>query len=118
MGMTSTLENQNIEVKDEEALMAIKKLNLYPFYSEAIDADTGELDFISWDDCKIMGYLSPDSDLVKFLKHIAKYVEGYVEFRYEEGFLYRFVFENDDVVLQQEPVFEGWDKIEKETIGA
>lgn len=107
MGMNSEFLEQDIEVLDKKGILSLRddKNNFH-----LVDRD-GEIDFQEWDSHKLYGYWYKDT--VLFLQQLAKYIKGTAMFRYEEGNIFRLVFEDGKVYLQsQEPVFE-WDKIEK-----
>jgi len=114
MGMYSTFQQQEIEVTDPEGVQAIKKIGDYKNVDNVITEEGVE--FEKWDEGKVYGYLSLGGELVRFLKTLARFVKGYVEFEYEEGFKYRFVFKDKKVFLQTEPTFEGWDTLLMEAL--
>jgi len=88
MGMYSAFIDQEIKVLDKNGLSSLK--NDDEEYSCVI-TDEG-VDFNEWDSFKIEGYWYPE--FVDFLRELAKYIEGYTEFEYEEGYKFRIIFKD------------------------
>ena len=95
MGMYSTFITQDIEIKNAEELKKISKeidtLNL-------IDKD-GNIQFDEWTDHKIEGYWYEGT--MEILRAIAPFIEGFVEFEYEEGYRFKIIFRNGELFYQR-----------------
>jgi hypothetical protein len=95
MGMRSTFITQELEVTDTKKLLeAINGLDT----DDLVDKD-GKVNFENWDDMKIEGYWYGGT--MRILHRIAPFVEGYAEFEYEEGYLYRIIFEKGKLLFQR-----------------
>lgn len=108
MGMHSSFVMQDLKVLDKEEL---KKFVNDENNFNLIDSD-GEIDFCEWDNHKLEGYWYKET--VEFLKKICQYIEGIVEFQYEEGYNFRIVFENKKVYTQTQPKIEWKNSPKKE----
>lgn len=97
MGMYSTYASDDIEVKDAKGLLKAKEQLEDDF--NLIEDDGSCVNFVEWDGHKIEGYWYPET--LKILTTIAPYLEGYVEFIYEEGYPFRILFENGKVYFQR-----------------
>jgi len=107
--MYSTFIYEDIEVTDKEGLDKAVE-------NEEIDILTdseGNVSFEEWDGHKLEGYWY--NETIKTLKEIAKYIKGFVEFSYEEGYNFRIVFEDGKVYYQRAPEFD-WSNIDMEEI--
>lgn len=99
MGMYSYFSHQDIEVTDKKIVSEV----------EAIFDDMGliedsEIDFGNWDGHKLEGYWYEETR--KILIALAKGVEGYAEFNYEEGYSFRICFEKGVVSVKIQPSTE------------
>lgn len=109
--MYSRFVNQDIDILDEEGYQKFVESKAYPRLNEVCEVD--RVEFSKWDDYKIYGYFYPD--MMNFLEELAKYVSGWVEFQYEEGFNFRLILDEGKVLLQVQPEIN-WRKIPKEKI--
>ncbi len=109
MGMYSTFKRQDIKVKDVEGLReAVKPFKNDVGHLDLTDFNADDEDIVNfeaWDNSKLESYWCDNT--VKILKAIAPYIEGWVEFHYEEGYNFRIVFKNGKVYRQytKEPVW-------------
>ena len=105
MGMYSTYNWEDIEVKDKEALIKIKKEKGGEDWSvyDAI-TDEGELVLQEWCGTKIEGYWYNSTR--DFLLEVAPFVEGFAEFSYEEGYDFRICFNDGVVIVKIQPSVE------------
>lgn len=111
MGMYSTYMWDEIEVKDYEALKKVKKEHPETedsWWWDLINPETGEIEFENWSGGKIEGYWYDGT--IEVLSAIAPYVDGYVQFEYEEGYQFRICFIDGKVIVKIGEV--DWDRIE------
>lgn len=98
--------NQDIEVMDSQKLKeSIKDLDHNYLISE-----DGNVSFSNWCGHKIEGYWYDETRRV--LNAIAPFIKGWVEFQYEEGYLFRIVFEDGKVYFQRQPEVD-WSRCPK-----
>lgn len=121
MGMYSTFTDENIKVIDANKLKVIcfdfkKNENFKGLVDEdeLKNENFGEcVSFQAWDENKIQGYWYGET--TEILDKLATCIEGFVEFRYEEGYLFRIVFKDGKWFYQEQPTTE-WEKIPMERI--
>lgn len=115
MGLISTFIDQDISFRKKRkdklktCLETLKKAN-DDGYADCIDLSKSipDVDFSNWSGRKIEGYWYPE--MVKFLKELAEYIDGYAEFQYEEGYSFRIVFKDQKVYFQK--ALNNWDEID------
>lgn len=95
--MYSSYVTDDMEVKDPKGLVKAKEQLEDDF--NLIEDDGSYLNWVEWDGHKIEGYWYPET--LKILTTIAPYVEGYVEFMYEEGYNFRILFKDGKVFFQK-----------------
>lgn len=109
MGNRSAFMNESIKVIDIEFFSILDTLisEVCSYFPIITDNFLNTVSFVGLDDYKIEGYWYPE--FKKALDIIAKAIEGWVEFMYEEEYRYRIVFKNKTWYFQREPSID-WDK--------
>jgi hypothetical protein len=98
MGMSSYFRHQEIKVLDEKGLLEAKADMDDDEWAEYI-LDNGEIDFDQFDGWKIYSYLY--AEMCASFTMAAQFIEGFAEFRYEEGDIFRIVFKDKKWYLQE-----------------
>jgi len=111
MGMYSSFIEQDIKVLNKNETLKIREELKDDLY-DLIDNE-GEIEFGNWSDMKIEGYWYLGT--LRVLTTIAQFIEGYVEFSYEEGYNFRIEFENGKVYFKRQQQIE-WDKLERQEL--
>lgn len=96
--MSSDFIHQEINVLDSEGLIEAKEKMSDDEWAEYILYD-GEIDFDQLDGWKIYGYFY--SEMCESFTMAAQFIEGFAEFRYEEGNVFRIVFKDKKWYIQE-----------------
>ena len=125
MGMYSFFQFQEISVTDKEGLanlgavcsLETEEDEWSPWHGliQLQNTDKREdvaIDFSAWNEHKIEGYWYDET--IEALCELAKYIEGFAEFEYEEGYHFRICFEKGKPYFKTGRV--DWDELKGELL--
>lgn len=98
MGMYSYFRFQEIKIINKEGLIESMEGVEDQEWREFVSKE-GEVEFDNYDSWKIYGYFYPE--MCSVLSRAAEFIEGFAEFMYEEGMVFRLVFKDKKWFLQE-----------------